>query len=1578
MDLRILFERFDQDESGALAPSEFVNGLASLGFHFSQKAAHQLFQRIDSRGDSNGAITYDELHAFAVQQQQQMANQGMAVDSLAVEVQQLMASLVQPDASATARAHSLSGSLCDSARSLAALSGYRRNAAWTHRSSNRSVPSSSNGEEDSCRWAVLRQSLVVFKALLGAGGGRASLLMGTSSSSRHRSTSLVGVGGSALGSLREAVQKELLSPDSDLHGAFLAALTGPASLALSPQQVAGSPVKGTQTDSHGGSLEALLLSPTCKFESSEAAASELHGCLPLHFDGTMSRAPSEVALDAMHLLAHVLVAALEPDASPDLAANAVHLLAQPIPPSPVATAAGGGVAPQFPLGGGHGAQRTGSLMPPSALVALTAYLDYPTPGRRVSLRPHSAVRLAACECLNLFAKVLHKHTTTAANGASLDASAIRVDTNKSSTSTLLSLLRREHVPALRSSLRSLLDPANGEPLALCHASMDLLVTLVELHPIVAACLLQPDWREVPQSSATTATGDAAASGGGGGAATAASTTGNGTKPQGQGRPQSSSMPTPMLTVLDLFDDPLFLLREKGLLQGDTLKGLNSLLEGYSPSSSQAQQKLEQAAARAPDLSARTAAAGKETAESSEGGAAATATNNNGNRTGKPTVLELCPDGLLEVVAEHYLNGASQVPMTKASSSFSLSSSRRDYRSTENTVSAALPGATKLMASLWRHRFQDSTLGCAAAALAERPSFWDRLLAPLLCDLDEAGCGVGKDGESVPFELMREHESLSLPDYEVALSEWLDQHRDNHDNGNQESSGMMSISSPGPATQHCLELQTRADLLGILCQERLYAAQAAKKKLPASTASAASSPSSSSSSRAASSESSLRHWLREAAHQKRWSAWQREHLRLDLNGDEVEMLEAAAKREGVQLTHFLVPQAQRTEGSHYLYSLPPLQASFVNPSNPTAHEWRLLLMAERCNYLWSRADAQRRLSAATNAFMELDLQLRRGSSSLSFSGRSSSSQRALSQRPTRTGSPSVRTPTRNNNRSPRGFPSPVAGGLHPPVHTSTPSSSVGTPQGSEFGTPTSATIGTPQGSDFGTPISATIGTPTTGGRDSPCLAGRESPLGGGGGGGGAASSGDRGNTPRSFQGDQTSWAMIEALSNRLETLPVVKAGNSAANLVVLQVASDHAASLNAMLFHQLFSFEESLAGNSGAGSGVGEAIGRERSRLRVKRGKCFEVLRRLRASSHRLGLQLHANAGGLGGASFGRPLLDPSLLAATTTMRSGQNHQQQQQQPHERLVVEVEVRLRLLSATLLLVHTLRTSVPPKPKLAAAPAALATASALVDVTKNAASPFRNLRSSGDEEDEDDNPECLAELRYASELAAGTIPWAGAARQALDGVSEAPPSMRGSVSPAFGGSGRSAAEQLLSVAQAVLTALLAGGVGGESAAAGWQQPQVLPSLLASLYAASDRAADAISRAHDLDYIALRVQDDRALRDRRLTTGGGGGARSNSKGGNGNAARAPIKGATSALPSMTASNQAMMPPPPPPPLRPVNRRTQAGDLECASSVDALLGFLLGAARSRHLAPLLVKSGLVGQLCRNSMLHALKVGQCI
>jgi hypothetical protein len=1545
VDLRTMFERFDSDGNGALDSDEFANGLASLGFHLSHDASLQLFRRIDADGDSNGEITYDELHAFAVQQQQQqqMASRGMLADSMTVDVQQLMASLVQPDASATSRARALSGSLCDAARSLASLAGNRRNAILTHNSgSSRSL--SPFEDEDLRRWTVLRQSLVMFKALLGAGGDGSAAAGGSSSSS-----SLVGLGGSALGSLREAVQNELLSPDTDLHGAYLTALTGLASLALSSENAQpDGRVGGSNAPS---ALEALLLSPTSKYEHAGGAS---EGWLPLHFEGT-SRA-SEVALDALHLLVHVLAAALEPDASLDLAANAVHLLAQPIPP----------------LTGGsqRSSPRTGGFVRPSALVALVAYLDYPSPGRRLSLRPHAAVRLAACECLHLFAKVLHKHNASAAvNATPLETSTTGLDSTKVRTGSslqssigarasnsalqqqpqqpppsLLSLLGREHVPALRSSLRSLLDPANSEPLTLCHASMDFLVTLVEMHPAVAACVLQSDLREVPQSSGTS--GEATA-GAGGGAAAAASLLGRAsgneaaksTNPLEKGRTQSS-MPTPMHTVLELFDDPLFLLREKGLLQGDTLKGLNTLLENYPPARAQAKQKLEQAAAKAPDLSARAAAAAEKAGESSESSSSSgAAASKSGAR--KPTVLELCPDGLLEVVAEHYLNGASQVAM---------SSHRRNDRSrTKNTVSAALPGATKLVASLWRHRFQDSTLGCAAAALAERLDFWDRLLAPLLNDLDEAGCGVGGDGESVPFELLSEHESVSLPDYEVALSAWLDQHRDE----NNDDDGLFNSGSrPGLATQHCLELQTRADLLGIVCQERLYAVQTAKKKYtPASSSSsAATSPPAHSGGGVSSSSFSLKRWLREAANQNRWSAWQREHLRLDLNSGEVELLDAAAKREGVQLNHFLVPEVQRSEGSNYVYSLPKLQASFVNPAKPTSQEWTLLLLAERCNYVWSRADAQRRLSAATNAFMELDLQLRRGSSSSSRSrsrSSSSTSQRALSQRPTRAGSPSVRSPNPNNNsprnNSPRGLQSPSglatpASGAYTPVYPSTPggSSSAETPQGS---------------SDFGTP---------TGG-GSPHLSGFESPSAGGGGGSGGASKGDRGKMQRSFEGDQTSWAMIEALSNRLEILPIVKAGSSAAGGVVLKVASDHAASLNAMLFHQLFSLDDSLAAANG-GNAPPEAMGRQRSRLRAKRGKGYEVLRRLRACSHRLGLQLHICTTGVGGGggmnALGRPLLDPSLVAIT---KSGHR-----QQPQERLLVEVEVRLRLLSATLLLVHTLRTSSP-----STGPSSL---TALAESAEAGIVPFR----SGDDED-DDNVDCLAELRHASELAAGTIPWAGAAKQALTGVNGSSSSSvdtTTTIPPVFGGSGKNAAEQLLSVAQAILTALLAGGLGGESAAAGWQHPQVLPSLLASLYATSEQAANAISRAHDLDYIALRVQDDRALRERRVVAGSGTARSHNGRsGGGGGAAWAPMKGNTSSSSSTAAvSNQSTMPPLPPPPLRPAHRRTQPGDLESASAVDALLCFLLGAARSRHLAPLLVKSGLIGQLSRNPMLHALKV----
>jgi hypothetical protein len=247
-------------------------------------------------------------------------------------------------------------------------------------------------------------------------------------------------------------------------------------------------------------------------------------------------------------------------------------------------------------------------------------------------------------------------------------------------------------------------------------------------------------------------------------------------------------------------------------------------------------------------------------------------------------------------------------------------------------------------------------------------------------------------------------------------------------------------------------------------------------------------------------------------------------------------------------------------------------------------------------------------------------------------------------------------------------------------------------------------------------------------------------------------------------------------------------------------------------------------------------------------------------------------------------------------------------------------------------------------------------------------------GDEE----NPDCLAELRHVSETAAGAIPWACAARAALRPSAQPEPSHLGAAGGAAAAA--SAVEQLLSVAQAALTALLARGLGGASAAAGWRSSGVLPSLLAALQVASTDAAAGMHRAHDVEYVALRVQDDRAAREGRFGPRGfagqrhaaGGPAR---RGGASHGGAGGLGGGDAAAAGAGAAlgqppRRALLP------LRPAARRTRLGDLEAARGVDALLGFLLGAARSRHLAPALLEGGLVAQLCRDPTLLALNVRQ--
>jgi hypothetical protein len=268
-----------------------------------------------------------------------------------------------------------------------------------------------------------------------------------------------------------------------------------------------------------------------------------------------------------------------------------------------------------------------------------------------------------------------------------------------------------------------------------------------------------------------------------------------------------------------------------------------------------------------------------------------------------------------------------------------------------------------------------------------------------------------------------------------------------------------------------------------------------------------------------------------------------------------------------------------------------------------------------------------------------------------------------------------------------------------------------------------------------------------------------------------------------------------------------------------------------------------------------------------------------------------------------------------------------------------------------------------------------------TAGSARPHATAAADDDDDGDEENPDCLAELRHVSETAAGAIPWACAARAALRPSAQPEPSHLGAAGarPAAA----SAVEQLLSVAQAALTALLARGLGGASAAAGWRHSGVLPSLLAALQVASTDAAAAMRRAHDVDYVALRVQDDRAAREGRFGPQGvagprhaaGGPAR---RGGASHGGAGGLGGGDMAAAGAAAGAGALGQPPRRAllPLRPAARRTRLGDLEAARGVDALLGFLLGAARSRHLAPALLEGGLVAQLCRDPTLLALNVRQ--
>ena len=163
--------------------------------------------------------------------------------------------------------------------------------------------------------------------------------------------------------------------------------------------------------------------------------------------------------------------------------------------------------------------------------------------------------------------------------------------------------------------------------------------------------------------------------------------------------------------------------------------------------------------------------------------------------------------------------------------------------------------------------------------------------------------------------------------------------------------------------------------------------------------------------------------------------------------------------------------------------------------------------------------------------------------------------------------------------------------------------------------------------------------------------------------------------------------------------------------------------------------------------------------------------------------------------------------------------------------------------------------------------------------------------------------------SELAADTIPWAlRAAAQA-----ERQPG-------ALSVTGRRQVGELQEVSQSLLSALLAGaaggGLGGASSAAGWlRNDSVLAALLGNLTATSQRAVVAMSSAHDLSRLAQLTKRDE-------------------------------------LGKLTGASK-------------------AGDDDAPRAVCALLDFLLGAARSKHLAPMLV--GVVAQLTRDPLLQALK-----
>ena len=211
---------------------------------------------------------------------------------------------------------------------------------------------------------------------------------------------------------------------------------------------------------------------------------------------------------------------------------------------------------------------------------------------------------------------------------------------------------------------------------------------------------------------------------------------------------------------------------------------------------------------------------------------------------------------------------------------------------------------------------------------------------------------------------------------------------------------------------------------------------------------------------------------------------------------------------------------------------------------------------------------------------------------------------------------------------------------------------------------------------------------------------------------------------------------------------------------------------------------------------------------------------------------------------------------------------------------------------------------------------------------------LAESADGDDLDaENVEYNALLRRLADLAADSILWA----TKHQGPSIEGPSIEGAE---HGGEGTATlGGQVVGVGQALLTVLLADGKKRNRLRGDWRHDQVVGCLLGHLAHVTQSAALAFTQAHDAVKLASAVAADReAKRQTRAAQQRGGSKR---------------------------SFLDLRPPPPPPPPPP-------GQASPLVGVSAMLGFLLGAARSPSLAGMLVDGGLMGRLASDPLLVAM------